>query len=119
MTPEDAFKHLNSIVEQANAIVSKLYYESRNRADDSDGEEQFFFAPEKGNVAFSSAIDRWAFTLREFAEIYAQKLGVSPKALCSFLWGQFFFNSKTKKVSKKQFADNAEPMFVQFILNPI
>ena len=53
--------------------------------DENNLEEAFFFAPEKGNVAFSSAVDRWAFTLREFAEIYAQKVGFNPKSLCSFL----------------------------------
>ena len=86
MTTEDAFKHLKLIVEQANSIISRLYYEKKDRTDDENNlEEAFFFAPEKGNVAFSSAVDRWAFTLREFAEIYAQKVGFNPKSLCSFL----------------------------------
>ena len=119
MTPEDAFKHLNSIVEHANAIVSKLYYEKRDRSDDSEGEENYFFAPEKGNVAFTSAVDRWAFTLREFADMYSQKVGFNPRVLCSFLWGQTFFNAKTKKVTKKPFNDTVKPMFVQFILEPL
>lgn len=119
MTTEDAFKHLNSIVEQANAVISKLYYEKRNRTDDTDGEEKYFFAPEKGNVAFASAVDRWAFTLREFADMYAQKVGFNPRVLCSFLWGQFFFNTKSKKITKKPFNDTVKPMFVQFILEPL
>lgn len=119
MTSEDAFKHLNTIVEQTNSIISKLYYEKRSRSDEESSEEKFFFLPERGNVVFSSALDRWAFTLREFAEIYAQKVGFNPKSLCSFLWGDYYYNPKTKKVSKKPYNDTVKPMFVQLILDPI
>lgn len=35
----------------------------------------------QGNVAFACAGDGWAFTLPQFAEIYATKMGANPKAL--------------------------------------
>ncbi|CAG9326554.1 unnamed protein product [Blepharisma stoltei] len=120
MTPEDAYKHLNSIVEKVNAVVSGFYYEKRGRVvDDESDEESFFFKPELGNVAFSSALDRWAFTLREFADIYAKKMGFNPKALCSCFWGEFYYNPKSKKVVKKKFSEKCQPMFVQFVLEPL
>ena len=34
-------------------------------------EEEQEFSPEKGNVAFASAYDGWAFRLCQFAEMYA------------------------------------------------
>lgn len=119
MSTEDAHKHLAHIVEQANSVISKLYYEYRDRNSPEDSEENYFFFPEKGNVVFASALDRWAFTLREFAEIYALKFGFNPKSMCSFLWGQYYYNPKTKKVLKKPFNETSKPMFVQLILDPL
>jgi ribosome assembly protein 1 len=55
-------------------------------------EEQYMFSPEKGNVAFSSAYDCWSFTLPSFAPKVASKLGMNPKALCKYLWGEYFFD---------------------------
>lgn len=44
-------------------------------------EEELRFAPEKGNVAFSSAYDCWAFTLPSLLPSVAEKLGMNAKAL--------------------------------------
>ena len=33
-------------------------------------DEELYFAPEKNNVIFGSAIDGWAFTVRQFAGLY-------------------------------------------------
>src|SRR5690242_13901694 len=39
-------------------------------------DEDLYFAPEKNNVIFASAIDGWALTIRQFASIYEKKLGI-------------------------------------------
>jgi ribosome assembly protein 1 len=39
------------------------------------------FQPSKGNVAFGSASDGWAFRLDQFADMYSAKLGAKPAAL--------------------------------------
>jgi hypothetical protein len=39
------------------------------------------FQPCKGNVAFGSASDSWAFRLDQFADMYSAKLGAKPAAL--------------------------------------
>ena len=57
-----------------------------------------FYNPIKGNVAFASAYDGWAFTLDTFYRDIAKKLEVNPKALKEFLWGKFYFNKKEKKI---------------------
>lgn len=56
-------------------------------------EEEFFYSPEKGNVAFVSAVDNWAFTLDTFAPRICKQLGMGnkPKMLKKFLWGQFYY----------------------------
>lgn len=119
MSPDDIFKHLSNLIVQANSVISQLFYQTIAKNDPNDNEENYFFVPEKGNVIFASALDRWAFTLREFAEIYSKKIGVNPKNLCSVMWGEFYYNPKTKKVMKKPFNDEVRPMFVQYIMKAL
>ena len=57
-------------------------------------ESDFMFSPDKGNVAFASAYDNWAFTLDSFAPKIAKTLGMNPNALKKFLWGQYYYNTK-------------------------
>jgi ribosome assembly protein 1 len=53
--------------------------------EDDDGEfeekedEDLYFAPERGNVIFASAINGWAFRLGRFAQLYAAKLGIQEQ----------------------------------------
>ena len=89
-TPEEAHLHLQNIVEQVNAIMGSLFSgDLADSADAADGEEgagdaaadgdvpleervfdwsledkddsEIYFAPERGNVVFASAVDGWAF----------------------------------------------------------
>lgn len=57
-------------------------------------EERFFFSPANGNVIFGSALDCWAFTLTDFARLYAKKMGFNPKVLRKYLWGNYYFSQK-------------------------
>lgn len=36
----------------------------------------------------------------DFAGLYSEKLGLNKTILCKTLWGDFYFNNKTKKVHK-------------------
>ncbi|KAH0290751.1 P-loop containing nucleoside triphosphate hydrolase protein [Aureobasidium namibiae CBS 147.97] len=84
-------------------------------------DEDIYFAPENNNVIFSSAIDGWAFTPRQFAAIYDKKLGMKREILEKTLWGDFYLDPKTKRVlgSKHLKGRNLKPMFVQLVLEPI
>ena len=44
-------------------------------------DEELELSPEKGNVAFASAADGWAFRTGQFAALYAAKLGMKGAAL--------------------------------------
>ncbi|KAL6825979.1 P-loop containing nucleoside triphosphate hydrolase protein [Trichoderma sp. SZMC 28015] len=84
-------------------------------------DEDLYFAPEKNNVIFSSAIDGWAFTCRQFASIYEKKLGIKRGIMERCLWGNFYLDPKTKKVlgQKHLKGRNLKPMFVQLVLEPV
>ncbi|RPA95202.1 P-loop containing nucleoside triphosphate hydrolase protein [Choiromyces venosus 120613-1] len=84
-------------------------------------DEDIYFAPEKGNVIFASAIDGWAFTIRQFAGIYEKKLGIKKSILEKVLWGDYYFDPKTKRVLQKKHLKgrNLKPMFVQLVLDNI
>lgn len=84
-------------------------------------DEDLYFAPEKNNVIFSSAIDGWAFTVRQFASLYEKKLGIKRTAMEKVLWGDFYLDPKTKKVlaPKHLKGRNLKPMFVQLVLEQV
>ncbi|KAF1815797.1 putative ribosome biogenesis protein Ria1 [Eremomyces bilateralis CBS 781.70] len=84
-------------------------------------DEDIYFAPEKNNVIFSSAVDGWAFTVKQFASLYEKKLGIKRSILEKVLWGDFFLDRKTKRVlSSKHLKGRAlKPMFVQLVLENI
>ncbi|KAJ5399924.1 hypothetical protein N7465_010413 [Penicillium sp. CMV-2018d] len=84
-------------------------------------DEDIYFAPEKNNVIFCSAVDGWAFTIRQFAAIYEKKLGIKRTVLEKVLWGDYYLDPKTKRVlGVKHLKGRAlKPMFVQLVLDSI
>merc|ERR1719481_796534 len=67
---------------------------------------------------FGSGLHGWAFTLKQFAEMYASKFGVDVDKMMKKLWGENFFNPKTKKWSKSKDDDNKRS-FNMYVLDPI
>ncbi|MBE3043544.1 GTP-binding protein, partial [Candidatus Bathyarchaeota archaeon] len=87
-------------------------------------DEGLYFAPERNNVIFASAIDGWAFTVRQFSGIYEKKLGIKRANLEKVLWGNYYLDPKTKKVLearhlKERKGRPLKPLFVQLVLEPI
>merc|ERR1712213_14691 len=74
--------------------------------------------PSNASVGFGSGLHGWAFTLKQFSELYAAKFGVDVDKLMKKLWGENFFNAKTKKWGKTKTEDNVRS-FCQFVLDPI
>lgn len=102
--------------DNADAFTDSGEFQYEERDD-----EDLYFAPEKNNVIFSSAIDGWAFTVRQFASLYEKKLGIKRGVMEKVLWGSFYLDPKTKKIlgSKHLKGRNLKPMFVQLVLEPI
>ena len=106
---EDLYQSFCRTVESVNVIISTY-------TDPVLGDCQVY--PEQGTVAFGSGLHGWAFSLRQFAGRYAKKFGVDKNKLMPKLWGDNYFNPKTKKWSKS--ADGgAERAFNMFVLDPI
>lgn len=101
--------------------IASMTTASTNRDFEETDDEDIYFAPENNNVIFSSAIDGWAFTVRQFASLYETKLGIKRSVLEKVLWGDYYLDPKTKRVlSSKHLKGRAlKPMFVQLVLDNI
>jgi len=110
---EDLYQTFSRTIESVNVIIS-MYHDA------ALGDVQVY--PEKGTVAFGSGLHGWAFTLRQFAARYAKKFGVDKEKLIVRLWGDNYFNPKTKKWTKKGTDDDGKPLeraFNMMVLDPI
>lgn len=110
---EDVYQTFARHVESVNVVIATY-------TDEAVGDVQVF--PNRGNVAFASAIQGWAFTIRQFAIRYAKKFGVDQEKMMERLWGDHFFNPKTKKWTKSSTDADGKPLeraFNMFILDPI
>lgn len=74
-------------------------------------------SPIIGNVCFASSLYGLCFTLKSFAKLYGD--GVNTAEFARRLWGDMYFNAKTRKFSKKPAHSSAPRSFVEFILEPI
>lgn len=106
---ETLYQSFCRTIESVNVIVSTY-------ADPALGDVQVF--PEQGTVAFGSGLHGWGFSLRNFAGRYAKKFGVDKAKLMPKLWGDNYFNPKTKKWTKTS-EGGAERAFNMFVLDPI
>mmetsp|Transcript_35499 Transcript_35499/g.92227 ORF Transcript_35499/g.92227 Transcript_35499/m.92227 type:complete len:846 (+) Transcript_35499:65-2602(+) len=108
---EEAYQNFSRVVETANVIMATYQ-------DEALGDVTVY--PDKGTVSFSAGLHGWAFTLTSFAKLYAAKFGVEESKMMGKLWGDNFFDPKTKKWTKKHTgADSCKRGFVQFVYNPI
>merc|ERR1719393_356019 len=78
-----------------------------------------YVSPENGTVGFGSGLHGWAFTLKQFAEMYAAKFKIDLDKMMKHLWGDYFYDAKGKKWVKAMSATAPKRGFVQWILDPI
>jgi U5 small nuclear ribonucleoprotein component len=58
--------------------------------------------------------------LKSFAEQYQQRYpSVNASTLMKLLWGDYYYNSETRKFMKKPTKFHSQRVFVQFILEPL
>lgn len=108
---EDLYQTFQRIVENVNVIIATY-------SDDDGPMGEVRVDPSKGSVGFGSGLHGWAFTLKQFSEMYAAKFKIDVVKLMNRLWGENFFNAKTKKWAKMKEDDNKRS-FVMYILDPI
>eukprot|EP00092_Neocalanus_flemingeri_P022538 GFUD01024440.1.p1 GENE.GFUD01024440.1~~GFUD01024440.1.p1 ORF type:complete len:895 (+),score=199.65 GFUD01024440.1:120-2687(+) len=108
---EELYQTFQRIVENVNVIVATY-------CDDEGPMGIVRVDVNNGSVGFGSGLHGWAFTLKQFAEMYASKFGVDVDKMMKKLWGESFFNPKTKKWSKTKDEANKRS-FCMYVLDPI
>ncbi|PIA19386.1 elongation factor 2 [Coemansia reversa NRRL 1564] len=111
---EELYQNFRRVVEDVNVNISTFQSEGIM------GDLQVY--PDAGTVAFGSGLHAWGFTLRQFAVRYAKKFGIDRNRMMKKLWGDNFFNAKTKKWSSKStdpLNGNNDRGFNMFALEPI
>ncbi|KAF2974176.1 hypothetical protein EK904_012024, partial [Melospiza melodia maxima] len=109
LPPTDAYYKLRHIVDEVNGLIS-MY----------STDENLVLSPLLGNVCFSSSQYSICFTLGSFAKIYADTYGdINYQEFAKRLWGDIYFNPKTRKFTKKAPTSSSQRSFVEFILEPL
>ncbi|KAF5368523.1 hypothetical protein D9758_002457 [Tetrapyrgos nigripes] len=107
--PTDAYYKIKHTIEEINTFISNI-----------DPDPELRLSPERGNVAFASTDMSWCFTLRSFAQMYADTYGkVDISAFADRLWGDIYFDNETRKFTRKPSDPEHSRSFVQFILEPL
>lgn len=110
---ETMYQNFVKIIDMVNVIIST--YQPQDMGD-------LLVSPSKGNVAFGSGKECWAFTCTKFARIYAKKFKTDEKKLMEKLWGDNFYDPEGKKWKSEPMDDNGKAIkrgFVTFIMDPI
>merc|ERR1712168_1137611 len=108
---EDLYQTFQRIVESVNVIIATYADEEGPM-----GDVQVY--PTNGTVGFGSGLHGWAFSLKQFSEMYSSKFNIDVKKLMTRLWGDNCFNPKSKKWSKTMQSGYVRG-FNQFVLDPI
>lgn len=108
---EKLYQTFERICENVNVIIATY-------ATDDGPMGNIQVSPDEGTVGFGSGLHGWAFTLKQFAEIYAKMFKIPPHKLMKRLWGDQYFSPKEKKWSK-ECKHGYVRGFVQFVLDPI
>ena len=105
----DVYTRLKNTIENVNVILGS--YEDKDLGN-------IQVDPRKGTVSFGSGYHQWAFGLEHFAELYAPVFNKKPEDVMKYLWGNYLFDNKENKWTKKQ-NQNTVAGFVKLVLEPI
>jgi len=108
---EDLYQTFLRIIENTNVIIATY-------CDEEGPMGNIMVEPSKGTVGFGSGLHGWAFSLKQFSEIYAAKMKLEPVKLMSRLWGDKFY-STTERKWKKEASETSVRGFNMFVLDPI
>jgi elongation factor 2 len=109
--PEEVYHQFCKVIEEVNSIIE--LYDTHEMGD-------IRLDPRKGNVAFGSGMNKWAFTLSTFARQFEKKLKVDANKLTNRLWGESYHHEG--KWTTENVTQDGKPLtrsFVKFILEPI
>lgn len=114
LEPEELYQKFQRVVEDINVIIATY-----GGADEDAPMGDIQIHPSKGTVGFGSGLHSWAFSLKQFADMYASKFNTDTQKLMKRLWGDNFYHGKEKKWKKNSDKGCEKRAFVQFVLDPI
>lgn len=101
LPPLDSYFKLKHTIDRLNTIAGTCY-----------------FAPESGNVLFSSALSGYVFSLESF--VVTKYPGVKDsQGFSRRLWGDFYYSESTRKFTTEPQETAPKRTFVTFILEPL
>ena len=109
LPPTDAFFKIQFTLEEVNRVVGEA----------SGGDPARRLSPERGNVAFASTQTGYCFTLRSFAQLYAERAPIDVDAFAQRLWGHIYFDRASRTFTRRAPHPDAPRTFVQFVLEPL
>ncbi|KAF2355074.1 Elongation factor EFG domain V-like [Trinorchestia longiramus] len=111
LPPQDAFYKLRHIIEEVNSLIVQH----------GDSENKNIVSPLLGNVCFASSQYSICFTLKSMAKLYCQHYGfdILLDDFAKRLWGDIYFNPRTRKFAKKPPTSSTQRSFIEFILEPL
>lgn len=117
LSPEEIYQRCVKMIDDVNNIISS--YNSENT--DNPDNFKVHLSPELGNVFFGSAYHGWGFGLKSFAKIFASRQNMDEASMMKKLWGEKYFDPKTKKITSSSEADGKplDRTFCRFIIKPI
>eukprot|EP00201_Polytomella_parva_P023615 CAMPEP_0175046266 /NCGR_PEP_ID=MMETSP0052_2-20121109/4931_1 /TAXON_ID=51329 ORGANISM="Polytomella parva, Strain SAG 63-3" /NCGR_SAMPLE_ID=MMETSP0052_2 /ASSEMBLY_ACC=CAM_ASM_000194 /LENGTH=1056 /DNA_ID=CAMNT_0016309985 /DNA_START=63 /DNA_END=3230 /DNA_ORIENTATION=+ len=130
LPPADAYHKLRHTIEELNAVLLLAATAGEGEGKEEGKRENSnvqILDPVKGNVAFSSAISGWSFTLESFALLYRDVYASAGVAAADFdhrqftrrLWGDVYFQPQTRTFRRTAPPGGGARSFVQFILEPL
>lgn len=114
LEPEELYQKFQRVVEDINVIVATY-----GGADQDSPMGEIMIHPTAGTVGFGSGLHSWAFSLKQFADLYSKRFGVEVPKLMKRLWGDNYYDAKNKKWLKSPSKGAKKRAFVQFIMDPI
>ncbi|PWN24480.1 hypothetical protein BDZ90DRAFT_235026 [Jaminaea rosea] len=122
MSPQEAEAQLQRVLEQANAALAEFWAEERLQdeerqreiveargekftppsQEDQQADDDLYFDPPRGNVIFASSLYGFAFRLHSFSHLYSKKLSLPEEKFRSFLWGDWFFDAKGRRMLNRK-----------------
>ena len=109
LPPQDAYFKIRQVIEEVNTLLASVSGGTYPR-----------LSPEVGNVIFASSYMSWSFTLKSFAAIYSDAHPtVDPTTFARRLWGDVYFQPRTRGFKRKPPEGGGPRTFVQFVLEPL
>ena len=109
LEPEEAYVRMVKMISDVNNIIAD-YQSDENRWLETE------LSPNNGTVVFTSAYRNWGFDIDFFATFYANKTGQPKENWLKILWGDYFVNPETQKIST---VPSQKRVFNEYIYKPM